>query len=460
MLNHKFLSALGTTEETDPYFSNVSLLLHGDGTNGSQNNTFVDSSSNNFAITRYGNATQGSLSPFGNGWSAYFDGTGDYLTMSGGSNLALGTDDFTVEFWVYMTSVANQQVFFDTRSSGTSSGSHVTIYMQGAGKQITYYTSGVNAVTGSALTQSTWYHIALAREASNSRLFVNGVQVGSTYVDSSEKLCGANRPVIGVDGNTPTTGAVSGYISNLRILKGTALYTSNFTPPATPLTAITNTSLLLKFENAGIFDSAKKHNLETVGNAQVSTSVKKFGTGAMYFDGTGDWLLVPGSANNGVDFVGGSFTVETFVYPITGYKSTLRVFTTSGGAIGWNSTTGIHSYLVLSNTGELVFQYFNGSSGVGFASGKTVPLNSWSHIAVSYDKATSKLRLFLDGSMVEQTATVSRPSGTPTGMIGQLYGDSSSSYAYQGYIDDLRITKGVARYTADFTPPTRAFPDK
>ena len=72
----------GTVAPSDPNFRNVTLLLHGDGTNGGQNNTFVDSSANAFTITRNGNTTQGSFSPYGSNWSNYFDGSSDWLRFS------------------------------------------------------------------------------------------------------------------------------------------------------------------------------------------------------------------------------------------------------------------------------------------------------------------------------------------------------------------------------------------
>jgi hypothetical protein len=69
-----------------------------------------------------------------------------------------------------------------------------------------------------------------------------------------------------------------------------ALYINIHPTNRTTDTAITNTSLLLLAPNAGIFDNTGKNNLETVGNAQIDTSVKKYGTGSMEFDGTGDYL--------------------------------------------------------------------------------------------------------------------------------------------------------------------------
>jgi len=94
-------------------FANNVLLIHADGTNNQNNHTFLDSSNNNFTITRNGNATQGTFSPFSQtGWSGYFDGTGDYLTYSPGSTLSsIGTGPLTIEAWVYYT--GNHSGFHD-----------------------------------------------------------------------------------------------------------------------------------------------------------------------------------------------------------------------------------------------------------------------------------------------------------------------------------------------------------
>ena len=83
----------------DAQFNYVTMLLHGDGTNGAQNNTFLDSSANNFTITRNGNTTQGSFSPYGSNWSNYFGGSANYLQTASSTALQLGTGDFTIEFW-------------------------------------------------------------------------------------------------------------------------------------------------------------------------------------------------------------------------------------------------------------------------------------------------------------------------------------------------------------------------
>ncbi len=87
----------------DAYFNRVTLLLPGNGTNGAQNNTFLDSSTNNFSITRNGNTTQGTFSPFSQtGWSNYFDGSSS-LSYAANADFNFGTGTFTVEGWAYIT---------------------------------------------------------------------------------------------------------------------------------------------------------------------------------------------------------------------------------------------------------------------------------------------------------------------------------------------------------------------
>ena len=102
-------------------------------------------------------------------------------------------------------------------------------------------------------------------------------------------------------------GYFSGYTSNLRMIKGTALYTSAFTPPTAPLTAVTSTSLLLLGTNAGIYDGAMQNNLTTVGDAKISTTQSKFGGSSIFFDGTGDYLFIP--KTHSFLFGGGNFTI-------------------------------------------------------------------------------------------------------------------------------------------------------
>jgi hypothetical protein len=118
----------------DPSFQNTTLLLHGNGTNGAQNNTFLDSSSNNFTITRNGNTTQGSFSPFSlqpGTWSNYFNGS-SYLTTASNAAFQFGTGDFTMECWINMaagTSLTSYWRSFLSCAGDSASVNGVTLYI-------------------------------------------------------------------------------------------------------------------------------------------------------------------------------------------------------------------------------------------------------------------------------------------------------------------------------------------
>ena len=443
-MGHHRLKAAAGASPADPYFSSTSLLLLGNGTNGGQNNTFVDGSANNFAITRNGNTTQGSFSPFtGAGGSGYFDGSGDYLTVPGSSNLAFGTGDFTIEFWLYLNSTSNQ-IFYDGRPLSTQTTQPTIYYLSGSGIQ--YYTGAANRISGSTLSTGQWYHIALARSGTSTKLFVDGTQSGSTYTDSTNYTNTSDRPAIGGDAFNFAANFLNGYISSLRVLKGTAQYTANFTPPTSPLTAITNTSLLLNFTNGSIIDSTAKNNLETVGDAQISTSVKKFGTGSLKFDGTGDALVIPKSSP--FDFGTGDFTIEAWVYP-----------TATGGVkmiVDSRASDALEAYCFdITTTEKLDFIY----SSSRITSTGSIAQNAWTHVAVVRSSGTIKLYIngTVDGSATYSSA-INAQQAIAIGGGRSTGGSGVTGYYFNGYIDDLRITKGVARYTANFTPPSAQLP--
>jgi hypothetical protein len=184
-----------------------------------------------------------------------------------------------------------------------------------------------------------------------------------------------------------------------------------------------------------------------VGNAAVSTSVKKYGSASMYFDGTGDYLTVPASPN--FIFGTGDFTVEMWVQEITSWNP-------AGGAnyahwISLNSyTTGI---MIRPNTTGTAVEVWVGNTQYTFTT--TLSLGVWYHIAVS--RSSSSMRFFVNGTQIGSTQTVTYNISTNTAnTIGTAV--HSTGEVMQGYIDDLRITK-YGRYTANFTAPTQAFPN-
>jgi hypothetical protein len=259
-----------------------------------------------------------------------------------------------------------------------------------------------------------------------------------------------------------TTGVAPyvGYISNARVVIGTAIYTTNFTPPTAPLTAVDGTRLLANFTNAGITDATAKNVLETVGNAQISTAQSQFGGSSMLFDGTGDYISAPGSPLwlNG----SGDWTIEGWIYlSSTPATNGFYIYGQDSGAAAIRTMS-----IVYNNSTAGSWKIWATSSGsswdiandVTFGS-FTLATSTWYHFAVV--RNGTNLKLYIDGTAQGSGSTISGSIQTNTSFNFNAFGqfqNLSGSGGFPGYIDDYRITKGYARYTANFTPPASAFP--
>jgi formylglycine-generating enzyme required for sulfatase activity len=426
--------------DTAQYLSDAVLLINGDGTSGAQNNTFIDGSSNNFTVTRNGNATQGTFSPFcGSGGSGYFDGNGDYLTIADNAALQMGTGDFTIEFWINYTSLNGYPTPF---SKGyTSAGA--LLFQTGAnnGLMIVYANgSPVISETGTGTTGN-WIHYALVRNGTTLTLYRNGSSVGS--VTNSTNFNNTDNFAIGdrSGGGTP----LNGYLSNFRIVKGTAVYTSSFTPSTSPLTAVSGTSLLLNFENAAINDSRRKNNIETAGDAQISTTQSKFGGASMYFDALGgDALIVPASDN--LNFGTGDFTIELWAYAAAAHVNYRNLVTTRP-----NMSNFTDAFSLGVGANGVLYIYTNGWNIQ--SSTNAMPVGQWCHIA--FVRSSGTATIYANGVSV---GTSSFSYNLTRTLLGIGASPVSAVEPFLGYIDDLRITKGAALYKANFTPPTAALP--
>jgi hypothetical protein len=191
------------------------------------------------------------------------------------------------------------------------------------------------------------------------------------------------------------------------------------------------------------------NDLETVGNAQISTSVVKYGTGSMAFDGSGDYLSAIDSPNT--ELGAGDFTVELWAY-YSSISSTPVLIDKRA------STAQISPFIFYTTGGTIVFYSSSNGSTYDIANGVTigsVTTGTWYHVAAS--RSGSSIRLFLNGTLANTvTSSASLVNNSDAWTIGATVGGNYLN----GYIDDLRITKGVARYTSTFTPPTTAFADK
>ena len=453
-IHNSYISNLRVLKGTAVYTSNFTppttpltaiantALLTLQNKNGANNNTFYDDSTNNFPITRTGTPTQGTFTPFSQtGWSNYFNGSTDYLYTSAA---AISTNDFTIECWFNTSSFSASPAIIDYRTTNTN-GAYPLIYLDTTGAPI-YYVSGAAKITGSSLSLNTWYHIAVSRSGTSTKMFVNGTQVGSTWTDTTNYVSVVTRPIVGTSGYS-AGGFFTGYISNLRVVSGTAVYTSNFTPSITPLTAVTNTVWLLAQSNS--FKDNSTNNSVLIGGTPSTQAFSPFAPGVLYssannggsiyFNGGTDYLTIPSSASVPST---GNFTIETWVYPTS----------TSDGAIFYllGNTT---SYAGL-RVGYAGYFYLlhstNGSSwAVNSNSLGSVPINQWYHIAVTRN---GNAGTFYINGVSTYTFTFGTLASGSLQFIGAY--QYTTFYYFTGYLSNLRITNGTAVYTSNFTPPT------
>ena len=188
------------------------------------------------------------------------------------------------------------------------------------------------------------------------------------------------------------------------------------------------------------------------GAAAGDTSPVKFASGSMSFDGSNDYINA--GSTDLLDFAGGDWTIEAWVY-LPDLSPAYQMVSCAGGPyLAWNNTDGLAWQLYIRPT-TIHFTYNTASDKNAFSGTHGMSINTWHHVAVSRDGST--FRLFVDGSQVaSNTGTPSAPSATDRTLIG--IGNNTSADPYKGNIEDFRITKGVARYTANFTPPQASLP--
>jgi hypothetical protein len=432
-----------TTIPTAPFtdISNVALLI-------CQSNRFKDSSGYGWLFTDsvfpsverfnpFGTATAYSTSVIGG--SGFFpSGTSDYIYTN--TNLAaIGTSNFTVEGWWYPL-VASKQEFclFSVGDVTVSTGfaiasdtaSGIFIYSGN------YY---LNSSTLGIPQLNAWNHIAVTRSGATLTLFMNGVQI-STGSWGSHNI-GANPIYIGSAANGYFS-ETNGYISNVRYTNTLVYSGSTYTVPTAPLTAISGTGFLAKFDNAGVLDNAMMNDLRIGGDVVVSTSVKKFGTGSMFFDGFGSYLTTTHTPN--LNLGASNWTIECWVYltSTTGERTIIaKGRDLAGGLWWWLDGTSLNVRLRNSSSGFVDIT----------ATSALTSTSTWYHVAVVRNSNT--VTMYVNGTSVASGTYSSSLVSTYDFEVGAYNAGTSS---FKGYIDDLRVTKGYAR---TITVPTSALPD-
>jgi len=421
------------------------------------NQTFDDASASNHTITVAGNSTTSTFSPHRHGgYSAYFDGTGDYLTFPHSTSTAeWWNDDFTIEAWVYYTSFTESSEGRPHVLKHGDVGSTTDYWSFGAisnGTLLFYYWNGsaiATCVSTSTLSLNTWHHITMCHDDSDNEinLYLDGVNVKTHTVSGTPQSSASSTMIIGNN----TSSYFTGYMSNLRVIKGTEVYTSAFTPPTAPLTAITNTKFLLG--NLPYFKDQSASNHAITPNGNVSLKPKSLFDNAeysetyhgasAYFGGTGNRINL--NAESDFAFGTNDFTVEFWLYPLTRLA-------TEGILVDFRGSSGQGTYTSLYldnqyNTNDIIYQHQTG----GRITSSAILDNAWSHVALV--RQGYYVRLFVNGIQEGSTFTNSLTQlvGTNGPQIGSYY---DGNYALTGYMSDIRILNGTCAYFSNFTPPT------
>ena len=430
----------------------------------------ADSSSNGLALTITGTPETQPFTPYdaqeysasSHGGSAHFDGTGDYLHMPQ-TSLDLAADNFCVEAWVYTTSTANQAIIGSYRYADGVGSWNLNVNYNSKKLRFFIRHSGGTVVDGQfesgTFPTNQWVHVAVTRDGSNLRAFINGTQAGSTNTSLGTATIDNAITTYRIGASNDNGIHWNGSITDARVVKGSSVYTADFTPTTTPLTAITNTIFLVQNTDAGIIDKAQGiKDFRLTGNVKSSTTQNKFLTTSIYFDGSGDYIR---STNNeglfDLGFNGEPFTIEWWQWWPTIQNTKSLGPQTGGGFGGWNGSNGHQLTLfTYGSSATLFYQWWNGSGRTDyeFNHGGAITASTWQHWATVYDG--TNFSTYIDGTRIAH-----RTSGNTFGSVSTKYIALGSSVDLQNqteiYYSDVRITKGLARYSGtSLTLPTAA----
>jgi hypothetical protein len=257
-----------------------------------------------------------------------FDGTGDYLSLADNADFAFGTGDFTAECFIYPTANASYQAIIDCRDATTQA----TGWILGVdvNDNIYIYNDGFLLQSGSGITpENRWFHVAYVRNSGVHALYVDGKSVATS--SSSYNYTVDSCKIGGQYGGGSEFW--DGFISNVRLVKGTALYTTNFTPPTRELTNVTNTKLLCCQSNTSAGSAAVSPNLAAAIND--GTVWSDFLSSAAAFNGThvrvrafdGNTSTIAGTANNTGYSITGNYNNALEFIPASpiAYSSSIKV---------------------------------------------------------------------------------------------------------------------------------------
>jgi hypothetical protein len=409
-------------KDMDILDSSTKLLIHFNGADGSMANYTAETGQVVSMGTTLGNTAQLDTTQKKFGTASLLLASGDYVSIPDSDNWTYGTGDFTIDYWVMMDDlpgVGTYQVLY-YHNNGVDKAVKSDILNNLGTYQLRFQTApdvcNVVATITPSPSADTWYHIAYVVHSSRAYVYWNGtlLNAGGTATGDFPDVDAVLK--FGLNG----VAGVTTWIDEIRITNGAALWTENFVPPSAPYGELMH----------------------------ISTDQKKYGTGSALFNGLHSTLSAPDRGD--WDINTGDYTIDTWArfnsIPPSGTKQVL--------ASQYSSGTHFWEYSILNNAGiyQSQFLFYSGTTQTIAANMSGLATDTWYHLAMS--KSGDDYYFFQNGIQVGSEQTNTR-SVDPVGgelMIGAL----NHTSVFDGYLDEVRITKGSARWTDNFTPPASA----
>ena len=479
-------------QKTQPAGTNISAITNAANTSlllsTLYNDAFKDLSDNNFTVSPTASPTSTVQHPFNPNiyTSVLFNGTSSYISAPYNANQLFGTNDFTIEGWIYPTSFTGTPWIISTWY-GTG-GQYIIRINTGGRLQFVYNNAaapGGTTITATTtlLTINNWFHIAVVRNSATITLYVNGVADATTGSVSGVTISYYNdiaKDIYLGRAGTSSTNYFNGYMYNLRLVNGTAVYTSSFSPPTVPLTNITNTQLLLFLSKTSalvdnssyssgpaltLTNTASLFPGQSMATPPIPISYadtglpvsKQYSNGALQIVGSLDEVALNTNLNGSVFFTAasaqllslpssggfglgtGDFTIEFWAnWAIVGASAPGNVITTN------INTTGLSIYVTQSS---LQISRLNVASDLSVSVSQVT--GRWDHYA--FVRISGTAYIYKNGVLIGSGAV-----STNYAQNGLTIGTDLNRSGYTtGYVSNVRIVKGIGVYTGAFTPPTR-----
>ena len=427
------------------------LLVHSNPINNGT--VFKDSGPTGHAITRNNTPkTSTAEKKFGFSSGLFTFADTDYLSVADHADFDLSATDFTIEAWVYLPALS---AFYGVFSHATDSGNSFQWGINSSGDlYVRLRAAGANVFimqsSSAPISINTWHHICIQKtNGGGYEGFVDGVSV-CTHANTTAPADYTGTVRVG-ENYLAAHEPFNGYMDGFRISTVKRYSDGGFTAPSAAFSSDANTSLLIHFDGDGQtgFEDASPtgHTVTANGNAQISAQEKKLGDGSAFMDGTGDYLSIAAHADFDLD--SNDFTLEGFIKISTGSKLqffiNLQIDANNYITLGIDASNYAKADIVVSSTTE-----------IDITGTTDLDDGAWHHIALI--RTGNTFKLFVDGTQEggDDTYAGAVTSTNPTVYISSHAG---ATEIFDGWIDEVRIVNGEAKYTDTFVPTSSEFGD-